>query len=538
MRERILNTIGFSLLALCFVASIGRIALRKAKDADPDLVTIRFSHWQLESGLRDALDALSREYEAECAKKGFKVRVEQLPIPERVYPNWSITQLVGGTAPDLVEMGGGPEVDERVARYFEPLTKYVGEPNPYNAGTDLEGVPWRETFIDGLVGRPGYNENLFDYYGIPMSMFTVRVFYNKVLYREICGDAPLPTTYEEFIHLCERVEAYAKEKNRILIAVAGSKYNGPFVMDGLFMSQTQKSSLEMDKARVLRYGGEERNFGYMMGDWNLKAPDIRAGVELMQTVASHMQPGFPTLMREDATLYFVQRRALMIGSGSWDAPSLQEQAPFEVGVFRLPQPSRSNLMYGPNVIGPVSEAGTGTGGAFHLTRSSKNPEVAIDFMRFITSKRGAAIFTDISHWLPAVVGVPPHPSIAGFMPETKGYPPGYVLHWGSECKRVYDSVFYKLTETPDDPGPFLEELAKGYDKAVTEDMWLADKGRLKGIQRNDSTFAALSELLMNSPDDPELKRKFEELIESQTLLEEGNARSRMLLQKAGHPPTR
>ena len=49
-------------------------------------------------------------------------------------------------------------------------------------------------------------------------------------------------------------------------------------------------------------------------------PIVRDGVRLAPE--AHL---ILTLMREDATLYFVQRRALMIGSGSWDAPSLQER---------------------------------------------------------------------------------------------------------------------------------------------------------------------------------------------------------------------
>ena len=34
-------------------------------------------------------------------------------------------------------------------QYFTPLSPYVGNPNPFNVGSPLEGVPWKDTFVDG-----------------------------------------------------------------------------------------------------------------------------------------------------------------------------------------------------------------------------------------------------------------------------------------------------------------------------------------------------------------------------------------------------
>src|SRR5439155_13312137 len=130
-----------------------------------------------------------------------EVTVEQLPIPERIYPNWFITQLVGKTAPDLIQLGKGSN-DERLTRYFTPLSDLASSPNPYNKGTDLEGVPMRETLFDGMEG--GFVQNLIEYYGVPISGASIRVFYNLDLLRAITGREVMPAAYEELVAVCRQ----------------------------------------------------------------------------------------------------------------------------------------------------------------------------------------------------------------------------------------------------------------------------------------------------------------------------------------------
>ena len=103
---------------------------------------IRLAHRQLEGGVREALDALAREHE----KGNPGVRIKQIPIPERIYSNWLLTQLVGGTAPNIIQIGMG-STDERLARYFLPLTDLAKAPNPHNAGADLDGVTHFQEFL-------------------------------------------------------------------------------------------------------------------------------------------------------------------------------------------------------------------------------------------------------------------------------------------------------------------------------------------------------------------------------------------------------
>ncbi|MEN9592048.1 MAG: hypothetical protein RJA21_507, partial [Gemmatimonadota bacterium] len=134
MKDRLLQKIGFGLLAAAFVFAAGRVMFRAtgATARTNGKIVLRFAHWNLHGGLREAYEQAIAGYE----KLHPDIIVEQMPVPVRVWPTWQRTQLVGGTAPDIIQLGRGTN-DEIVSRYFRPLTAAVLQPNPYNAGTPI-----------------------------------------------------------------------------------------------------------------------------------------------------------------------------------------------------------------------------------------------------------------------------------------------------------------------------------------------------------------------------------------------------------------
>jgi len=164
--ERIRNWIGFAILGGALAWAVVVVVVRTfGPESDLSLTQdkkiIRLVHWQLEGGYVKGMNEAMREYE----KLHPDVSVQQIDIHERAYNQWVQTQLIGRTAPDLIELRFGPDLANRVVRYFVPITDIVDRPNPYNEGTDLEGLPWRETYMDGMMG--GYFGELQDYYGVP-----------------------------------------------------------------------------------------------------------------------------------------------------------------------------------------------------------------------------------------------------------------------------------------------------------------------------------------------------------------------------------
>ena len=181
----------------------------------PPRVTIRFAHWQLEAGMREAFDLVAHRY----MELHPDVRVEQLAVPGTVYKQWLSTQLAGDTVPDLVCFNTSDlALVAQLPRHFESITRWLEEPNPYNAGTRLAGVPWRLTFVDGGRNRSTYLDQYRNYYAVGLSSHTMRMFYNRNLLRAITGhDAP-PQNFREWLELGKKIRSYRPD-NKALLSV-------------------------------------------------------------------------------------------------------------------------------------------------------------------------------------------------------------------------------------------------------------------------------------------------------------------------------
>ncbi len=514
--DKVLPVIGLALLAATFAFSIKRVFVDTRVGGDSEQIVIRVAHWQLESGIREAIDTLARDYE----RLHPNVRIEQTPIPERIYPSWLKTQLVGGTAPDVIQVGKGSN-DETLARYFAPLTDEVELPNPYNAGTPLAGVPWRDTFVDGLAGGDSYRPNLLEYYGIPLSMITVRMYYNVTAWKRILGDTPPPADYDAFVSICERVQAYAQRTGQVIFPIAGSSYGTPWFASALIGSQTQRLTQQLDDEHVLHAVAPETSLQYLAGRWSVDDPELINGLTLAREIGRFTQPGFTQANRDDASFYFVQERALMIVTGSWDAPSFRTLAPFEISAFQLPMPSADHPRFGAGVIGPTSEAQTPTGTTFGLTRASRHPAAAIDFLHYVTSREGNRTFTDVSSWLPSVVGVELPPLVQPFAPQIDGYVNGISIDvgGGANVRRIIDSNLNALFDANTDIASFRDLLRANLPSAIRADLRQTNRYFIRNTARQDTLLAAQLMLQASTTEAAEHQRKASELLEAQTMQE-------------------
>jgi len=195
-------------------------------------------------------------------------------------------------------------------------------------------------------------------------------------------------------------------------------------------------------------------------------------LNIMRDVGNQMTPGFMSLRREDSSFAFVQQRAFCVLSGSWDIPSLKVNAEkfFRVGIANIPIPSSDDPVYGRFVLGPVSEANTFTGTNFGITRQSKNFDRALDFLRFITSRKGTELFAETSSWLPSVVGAKVPERILDFTPQLDGHVPGPVLlNIGADTKTAYDQLFYNIMLPGNGVETFTSMMEERMRKTVPSD---------------------------------------------------------------------
>ena len=427
-----MNTVGGLLLLCVFGLSLYRVMHVHEQIFNPDEKLIRISHWQLELGYRDAMDDVIKEYEKLQAAKGHKVKVVQMPVTERVYGQWLNTCLISGQAPDICLLGMSNLVDNEqyVSRYFVPLTQIISKPNPYNQGTELANVPWRETFFDGMRGT--YNTKLQDYFSVPTSMYNVRLFYNKRMFREATGSDQPPQTFGQLMDICAKIRILALKKQELIIPIAGSSYSV-----GMFQDKYQTAFLAgLEKDLDLNLDGwvsqQEVYIGFCNGKLSMDMPQVKALHGLMRRLCQEFGKGFSGKDRQTAAFEFVQQRAAMICTGSWDARSIFEpakEAGFDVGIFDFPLPAKGEE-FGDYVVGKATEASAGSAGAFGLYRYGRNFDQALDFLHFLTSKRINQMHMAKADWIPVVLGTQPTGRIAAFASDPIGFSARFDLAYG------------------------------------------------------------------------------------------------------------
>lgn len=456
------------LLVLVYAASCAIVAVNVMQGAGGSPIeshkkVLRFAHWQLEAGIRSAVDHLMADY----MQLHPDVEIRQLLIPEEGYFHWVNTQLIGRTAPDMIQCGLGGAVGAALwpkfyARYFLPLDQYVEEPNPYNKGTPLEEVPWSKTYFDDMEG--GYEDSLQSYYRVPLSAFTVRLYYNKDLITEVWGPE-FPTTYEDFIELCDALVEYGRKEGRRLLPIAGSGYNFAQFFNAYRTALTADYLDRLDadfNGTVTRVESSSQIYS---GATKLSEPAIRANFELVRELSRYFPTGYMVLTRDEAVFLFLQGYSAMISTGSWDYKSLGVQSEFQIGVTQIPLPSKDDPRCGPYVAGPQTEAGITGGFRMAITKTSPNADIALDFLRYASSLKKNEEVNRNMYWLPVIVGAAPRADLKPFEPIIEGYSPT-IEYAGPGAELAYDQTLPLYLSGSLDYEKFVEGMMKAYRREL------------------------------------------------------------------------
>lgn len=438
------NYVGLMILLLCYAGAFWNVISSKRQESRADV--IRLVHWQLELGVRDGLQSLIDEFEAYKAAKEESVEVVQIPIPERAYNQYVTTQLIGGTAPDMIQIGKFP--DEYLGRYFYPLSPFLQQPNPFNqerlkaleaqeslsdAEQDVKEAlevyaekPWMDSFTDGL--RSQFKEMFQEYYGVGFSTFTVRMYYNKDLFQKALGHRHPPRSYSELLETARNIEAFSRESGEQMVPIASSKYQVEVFRDRYLSNLTAGLSWDFDMNLSGGADGMEILMAILRGDFTPWTSEYQAAIQSVQNLADFFPKGFMALGREDSGFAFVQGRAAMITSGSWDALSYlnkinnqPDDLRFEVGIFDLPPITSANEAFGKYAVGRSSEASSGTGFAFGITRFTRHLDLCVEFLQFATTPENNTELNRIAGWIPVVHGAVPGELMKNFEPNYVGY---------------------------------------------------------------------------------------------------------------------
>ncbi len=464
--------LGFIILIIAMLYSVVSVIKNSLSYDNPNVKTIRICHWQLEAGFRESLQALIDDFEKDHEQRtGEKIRVLQVPISERAYQQYINTGLIGNMAPDIIEKGMAKTARDPayVARFFQPLSEVVAKPNPFNKGTPLEGVPWKDTFFDGM--QSAFDKDLLDYYLIPFSMFTVRIYYNKDLYQKILNRTDPPHSFLDFMGVCKEIKKYKDPNTGIyMIPIAASKAQGSY-FDGKYkypfrVELAQKCDMDYD-ANANMF---ETFLSYKNNIWNFHTPALIEGARCLMQIASNFQDGWLAAERDDALFMFAQQRAVMIASGSWDAQSIIDQTKkyFKIGIFDFPMPT-DDPVYSKFVKGRGSEATAGGGIPWSINKNSKYPDLCIEFLQYCTTAKNNGRFNSRITWLPVVRGVNiTNALLKAFKPKIQGYS-GSIDYNISTAVSLMDQgnkwTLYAGQMTPEENADDLQEI---YDRTADE----------------------------------------------------------------------
>jgi len=467
---------------------VARVSLRPGEPAETRRV-VRVGHFMLHSGIRDALQAVIDDYE----RRHPDVHVVQVPVPDRAYPQFLRTQLVAGTAPDIMQIGAHfTGMDELRARYFEPISAIVEEPNPYNAGTPLAGRRWRDTFLDGLENAESYSAPLRHYYAIPLAVGGVRILYNAELLRAVTGGETLPRTYPELVALCAATEAHARQAGRAVVPFAGSRLSALFLMSPLFASVNQRLYYELATDHTLRVTEWDYGLTYLQGKWHFDLPSIRLGFALAREMARYQKPGFYQLNTSDATLQFLQGQAVMIVTHVLDVANLKAQAGFPILAAPIPALTRDDPVYGVGVLGPVTEIDTKAAANLGLIRGAPQRDAAVDFLRFLGSQAGMEIFCARSNWLPSVEGVKVPPWMDALRPQQSGYAGRFFAEFPGrgDARFVVGNQYHLLFGQAGGVDALLDVIRESYGPAMRVDLAKDVRESELNLRRQEPALAA------------------------------------------------
>ena len=481
--------VALALLGAAYAIAAIKVFHRTTEENRTDRVTIRISQWQLESGVREAISAIIRRYE----QLNPRVHVIQIAVPDRAYLPWVQTQMVGGNGPDIVEYSW-PWPD--TARNFRPITDEVMQPNPYNRGTPLEKVPWRDTFVDGMTSGDNYVQALGQYYGVSMTTGQARIVYNRELLKTITGHDAAPRTYREFLAMCDQIKAYAKQHGLNLAPLANSRTTHITMTTECVAFMSWGLSERLDFKHKLKLEPEDIGRCYLRGEWTYDAPETQAGFSVLKETGSVSTPGFQQRERDTALTDFVSRRAVMVVAPGFEASSLKTICPFPLGTFRFPYAREDDPVYGHLTKGPFGEGQVLTGMPFYLNRWSKHRAESLDFLRFLGSQEGSTIFTNVSDWLPVVRGVKPSDFAAKFQIEPEGYNwYGSALGPSShiDTQNLILSVLYTLWSTDGSVAAFTKALNERMPPTVRDDFRHDAIDWRNNVRREDSGGAGVFE---------------------------------------------
>lgn len=288
------------------------------------------------------------------------VTVKFTVVPGTTYDQKIQTMIAGGKAPDIFG-SGDVQIPNIVAKKFAlNLTPYV-QRDKY----DLSG------FYPAIVQNLTYNGNLV---GLTDNYDTQVMYYNTTLFKKAGVAEPTSSwTWDDFVAAARKLTSGSGSTK-----IYGGLYDDWFAP---YFDQIWSNGGDP-------FGSDGTKCGY----------DSPAAITAFNQIQSLYKDGLsplPSVFSEKGSeqAFLTGRMAMMIGNGRWSAYTFKDVKKFGWKIAPLPTGSagRANFFHI---------------GMFAISRTSKNPDAAWEFLKYMVSDDG------IKAGLANMQGIPSRPSIA------------------------------------------------------------------------------------------------------------------------------
>jgi raffinose/stachyose/melibiose transport system substrate-binding protein len=299
----------------------------------PQDVVITLGGWRTSTGrLQEVLARFNATH------PGIIVRFE--PSSSGEYDPVLKAQLESGAAPDLFYLRSFSKSETLYDQgYLTPLSNLPGLKSSFEPAML---APW--TAEDGTL------------YGVPFTATSHGIYYNEDLFAEL--GLSVPQTWGELLATAETLEGAG------YIAFANGTKDSWTVAEILFMNIAPNY-----------IGGREGRMAYLEGERCFDDAHVVQAFQAIEALEPHLPAEHALLGYIDSLQLFVQGKAAMWMSGSWDIPYFEEAEPgFDWSVFAVPPPAGQ-----PGYVTFHLDVGIG------LNATSNHPEEARAFLTWMTT---------------------------------------------------------------------------------------------------------------------------------------------------------
>lgn len=291
---------------------------------------------------QDYYDWMVAEFEKE-----FNCDVVYEAVDTNQYP----TILKGRLAADAVDV-------------FGTQPSYLNDESIHTYMLELDDMSYNDKIEDTARDQSILNGH---WLMTPLNYVILVVFYNKDVFEELNLSAP--TTYSQFIDICDALEAKVGKK------VAGKTIQAPILYGGLegWPVNMVMEAIELPVVRMA-----DPNF--YIDVWYNQTKDFEHAlykeyIGKARQIMAYMQPNATGLSYGSIPRYFSSGQYPMTIDGSWAYKNLIEaiDGKFELGTFLLP---------GSDIAERNTIAASKVGGGWSIAKSSKQIELAKKFLEF------------------------------------------------------------------------------------------------------------------------------------------------------------